>query len=225
MPWRTPAQMVLAVMVALGTIEAQDSRSAVVVLVLADAGSYGQEEATFAALERAGATIVAGELALHPALLVVDSDAARRAGSDPSLLDPTRINSATAANLGRALGVDYVVLGTFIDLYGKVRIDARTVAVVDGSITHAATASGVPDGWFAMLQSIAYQIVDGLDLPPPAPRVARKVTTAALVSYGQGLLAEDAGDTSAAARWYRKAVEQSPGFTEAQAALRRNEGD
>jgi TolB-like protein len=47
------------------------------------------------------------------------------------------VNEATAAKVGKLLGAQYLVMGSYFELMGTLRIDARVVEVETGRIVHA----------------------------------------------------------------------------------------
>ena len=65
------------------------------------------------------------------------------------------------------------------------------------------------------------QILADVELPPlQASRGSRTVPTEALTFYSRALLYQDNGDEARAAEYYRRALEVTPDYTEAQEGLR-----
>jgi TolB-like protein len=207
----------------------QDARQVIAVLAFENGGSYGLDREDFAALERGIPGMLLSQLRQHPDVRAVDRSETQALLDEQNLGAGGRIDAATAAHIGTALGASYVVFGTFIDVYGEFRIDARIVDAESGEILHVATATNNREELFRMIQGIADQILADGDLPRmPATienaRAARSVPTDALTFYSRALLYQDGGDMARATEYYRSALEISPDYTEAQEGLQQVEG-
>lgn len=225
---RTLVSAVCASAVVAGTLAGQDLQPNMAVLPFEDGGSYGRDQEDFAALERGIPGMLISELMLHPDARLVDRAEAQRLLDGQNLVETAHVNAATAAAVGRVAGVDYVVFGTYVDLYGKFRIDARIVDVKRAEIVQVAAANADRAGMFHVLQRIAVEILADVRLPPlpediEATRTSRTVPTDALTWYGRALLYQDRGDVSGALECYRRALEILPDYAEAREGLRRIE--
>lgn len=219
------ALAVLAISVAASPLAGQNLPTGIVVLAFEDVGSYGQDQEDFAALERGIQGMLISDLRQHPDARLVDRAAAQRLMDQQNLDESAHVNAATAANVGKISGVRYVVFGTYVDLYGKFRVDARIVDSESGEIVHVATANGDRESLFRILQRIAKDIMADVEFPPlpdeiEAARTRRNVPIDALTFYGRALLYQDQGDPSRAAEFYRRALEVLPDYSEAQEGLR-----
>ena len=215
----------VAITIMAGPATGQDTSPTIAVLAFEDGGSYGQDQADFAALERGISGMLVSELRLHPDSRLVDRDEAQRLLDQQGPAKSGRVNAATARSVGRLVGARYMVFGTFVDMYGKFRIDARIVDVETGDIIHVASASDDREGLFRIIQRIAQEIVADLQLPSlpseiEAVRTGRNVPTGALVFYSHALLYQDQGDTARAVEFYRRALQAFPTYREAQQGLR-----
>ncbi len=108
---------------------AQDTRPGIAVLPFTNGGSYGQDKENFAALERGIPATLIAELTLNPALRLVERAETQRLLDEQNLAESGRVDAATAAKIGSLVGARYIITGTFIDYYGKFRVDARIVDV------------------------------------------------------------------------------------------------
>src|SRR5262249_47794865 len=84
-----------------------------------------------------------------------------------------KVDTRTAARIGKLLGARYLVLGSYFDAMGTFRADPRLVDVETGEIVKALGATGKPDDFLALEQGLA----DGLrqaiaKLPAPAGAAA-----------------------------------------------------
>ena len=134
-----------------------------------------------------------------------------------------RLDATAAARVGKQVGASYVVAGTFVDYYGKVRIDARLIDAGTGAILQVVSTgqrqrAELPQ----MIADIASQLMSGKPLPAlpaGAPPVSR-MTTDALILFGRAVLAQDQGDKATAADYYQRTLKLAPDFTAAKEGLR-----
>lgn len=128
----------------------------------------------------------------------------------------------TAAAQG---GAKVLVVGSLLDQYGDIHIEARMIDAATGE--PIAVIRGDPK--LAKREQLAQAIADLADRLADQPGVGGRrvgparagVPVEALVGYGKGLRYEDAGDRTKAAEAFRVALRGAPGFTEAGVALRR----
>lgn len=220
--------LLLAGVASAGSTAAQDTRPGIAVLAFENGGSYGQDKENFTALERGIPGMLISELRLHPDARLVDRGETQRLLDEQDLGASGRVDAATAARIGKMVGARYMVFGTFIDVYGEFRIDARIVDVESSEILYVATSNNNREELFHIIQDIAGQILADVELPPlPAngqAQQSRDVPTDALTYYSRALLYQDRGDTAQATEFYRRALEVFPEYTEAQEGLRHVEG-
>ena len=125
--WRRMAFTLALVLWALPAVSgAQDTRPGIAVLPFENGGSYGQDKENFDALEKGIAGMLISELAQNPGARVVDRSETQRLLDEQNLGKDGRVDAATAAKIGKLVGAKYMVMGNFIDFYGKFRVDART---------------------------------------------------------------------------------------------------
>jgi TolB-like protein len=211
----------------------RDARPGLAVLPFENGGSYGREREDYDALRRGIAAILIADLALNPGIRLVDRAETQRILDEQALGSAGRVDAGTAARVGRLVGARYMVTGTFIDLYGDFRLDARIIDVETGEIlkvVRSDTKFSDIKQLSSMIGSVAQRILAETNLPAMPASVAtttaaaRQVPTEALNLYSRGLLYEDRGDRSRAIEYYERAVATFPGFTEAKEALRKLRG-
>lgn len=200
---------------------AQGAPLRVAVLPFADGGSFGQDKANFDALQSALAALLDAELGANPRLAMTDRVATERELEALKLGSRGRIDVATAARIGAALGAGYVISGAFTDHYGRFGMDARIVNVGSGTIV----AVAVPDASLRdrrdvsrMLTSITTKIEQALEVSVPRA-AAPPVSTDAVTELGLGLDAERRGERARAIEWYQRAAAHVPSPPVARARL------
>jgi hypothetical protein len=140
------------------------------------------------------------------------------------------VDPATAARAGRLLGAGRIVQGRLDGNESELRIQAMVVAVPATAQARPApvTQRGALRELFAMQNNVALDLYRtlGVELTvAERERVLRQPTqnVQALLAFGIGLEAEDAGRLAEAAGHYRRAAALDPAFAEADAALERAE--
>jgi TolB-like protein len=162
--------LALAMAANVGPAAAQGSRVAVAVLPFENSGSYGQEKAAFEALELSIPAMLAGELAKHPAVQVVERGRVEQVLKTQQLAPRTRVDAGMAAKIGQESAARYVVIGSFVDFYGRLRINARVVDASGGTILTVASNDDPALQDRARLrqsiQAVRDKILAAIGLPP-----------------------------------------------------------
>ena len=220
---RTARLMLLLGVAAAAPLSAQAAAPTVVALTFENGGSYGLDSLDFSGLGRAIPAALTAELARNPGIRTIDRGEAQRVVDRDGLSRGGRVDAASAARVGKQLGAGYVVTGTFVDYYGRVRIDARLIDTGKGTILEVVSSGQRPRAELPqMIADIASQLMSGKRLPaPPAGSPATtRVSSDALVLFGRAVLAQDQGDKAAAADYYQRALKLAPDFAAAREGLR-----
>lgn len=109
---------------------AQAGGVTVAVFPFENAGAYGEDRTAVEARRVAIAAMFATELGARPGIRTVDP---REAGRALGGL-PQRVDAATAARAARQLGARYAVTGSFVDHFGRFRLNAQLVDARSGAI-------------------------------------------------------------------------------------------
>ena len=206
---------------------AQDRRPVVAVLPFENGGSYGKDKEDFDALRKGLAAMLISELGVNPALRLVDRFETQRILDEQGLAVAERVDKETAARVGKLVGARYLITGSFIDLYGDFRMDARLIDVETGEIIKVVRNDPKYHDrrdMYRMVQSVAERVGTGTPLPPLPVGTAlrtRQVPTEALAYFSRALLYQDRGDRAKAAEYYQKALAAYPDYTEASEGLRK----
>jgi TolB-like protein len=235
---RTWMGVALALAVVTPARAQQDTRPGVAVLPFENGGSYGKSKEDYDALRLGISAIMISDLADKGSIRLVDRAETARLLDEQSLAAQGRVDAGTAARIGKLVGARYMIAGTFIDLYGEFRLDARVIDVETGEILK--TVRNDPkyknvEDLYPIIQSVADRIMAETELKalPASTRPAGSsgpagaksaVPTDALILYSRALLYEDRGEVSKAIEYYRKALDRFPEFTEAEAGLRKASG-
>lgn len=211
---------------------AQAGAPGVAVLPFENGGSYGRDREDLEALRRGIAGMLISELSARPGIRLVDRSETQRMLDEQNLAASGRVDAATAARIGQLVGARYMIAGTFIDLYGDFRIDARIIDVESGEIvTVVRNDPQLRDRreLYRMIQSVAERIGSDSRFPrvgageTPA-RASREVPTDALAFYSRALYHEDRGERDKAVEFYERALREFPAYAEASEGLRKLRG-
>jgi TolB-like protein len=210
-------------------LAAQDSRPGIAVLPFENGGSYGKDKEDFDALRKGIAATLIYELARNPGARLVEREQTQRLLDEQGLGVAERVDAATAAKVGKLVGARYMITGSFIDLYGDFRVDARIIDVESGEIMKVVRSDPrLHDrrDMFRMIESVARAIMADTRLPTlPASAAQRSaVPTEALAHFSRALLYEDRGDKPKSIEYYQKALAVFPNYAEANEGLRKARG-
>ena len=224
----------LLALLAATSVSAQqaDTRPGLAVLPFENGGSFGQGQEDYDALRRGIAGILISELSQNNAIRLVDRAETQRILDEQALASAGRVDAATAAQVGKLVGARYMVTGTFIDLYGEFRLDARLINVETGEIMKVVRNDPQYKDvkqLYRVIQSVAQRLMadtklSALPVSTTTTLAAREVPTEALNLYSRALLYEDRGDRTRAIELYEKALDKFPDFTEAKEGLRKARG-
>jgi len=219
---RSLALALVAAWVASSSLAAQQDRATFAVLPFQNEQSFGLEPEAYAALELGLAQLLASELARSPGGAVVDRGRTEEAVGKRTV-PPVRLDAAAAQRIGGLVGARYVVLGNFVDAYGRIRVNARLVDASSGqflkSVSNDDPKLQTRDQLHRAVQAVAQKILAELGLPAPA--ASPVLPTPAVLAFSRGLAAEEAGDKAAAAKHFQAALDAAPGFGEAREAAAR----
>jgi len=189
--------------------------------------SFGLDQETLGALGGGIAQILASELSLSPGGSAAPRSSTAGAITSQALAKSARIDAATAAKIGKLVGAKYVIMGNFVDYYGKFRLNVRVVDAQTGAIVKGFSNEDPKmqdrDQIYLITQTVAQKILQELKLPP-APVTTVAVPGASVIAFSLGLKAEDAGNKAQAASLYERALQSAPDFPEAKDALARVKG-
>lgn len=187
---------------------------------------------TLRPLERALAEFLVTDLSQTGRLEVVERARVQLLLNEIALADSGRVDPATAARGGRLLGAEQVVQGRLGGTQAELEMEVRVARVTPAGARMDGEPVGQRGGMrelIEMQKRLALGIYDrlGVDLTPTErERVLRRPTEnlQAVLAYGRGLEAADAGDFARAADHFSQAATLDPGFAAARAEARAAEG-
>jgi TolB-like protein len=162
------------------------------------------------------AAMLLSELRQNRSIELVERERLRAVLNEIDLAQSGRVDAATAAQVGKILGADYMIFGVFIiDRRGSLRIDARAVQVETTRLDHVETVSDDADNLLRAVRRLGTQLSATLRLPGREVRgseleVARKGQVIANLKYARALLEEDRANSARAIELYREFLSETP---------------
>lgn len=135
------------------------------------------------------------------------------------------IDGPTAQQVGKLLGAQQVLLGSFVCLPNKkLRLDARLVQVETGLTLRAGEETGNEGQLFAMVARLNEKLLRELAVRVTAAELTRleetrNVSFAAALLYAEGVALEDRKEIKAAIKKYEAALARDKNFALAQERL------
>lgn len=134
----------------------------------------------------------------------------------------------TSAKVGKLLGAEYLVLGSYFSLAGTLRVDARLVKVETGEVMHASGANGGIAEFMDLERKLAGSFRDKLAalvpgvlqaLPTLVAAAAEARPLEAAMALSEGLIALDNHELPRARESFQKALAADSRMAEAKSQL------
>lgn len=136
------------------------------------------------------------------------------------------IEESATIEVGRMLGVQYILHGQVTSIVDNLRMDIRAVDVETSEIVTVFKKSDKTSELFAVVVSIADEFGGKLDLVPPAGRApASPIPVGATIEFSRAVDLEDCGEVEEAIEHYEATLEIHPTHRDAIHALERLRGD
>jgi TolB-like protein len=137
-----------------------------------------------------------------------------------------RLDESSAVEIGKLLGVQYVVTGQATDIVGNLRMDIRAIDVETSEIVAVLKMSDRTTELLSVVVALADEFGEQLNLVPPSQRAAvESIPVPATIAFSRAVDLEDRGDTERAIEFYERTLELHPSHRDAQLALERLRGE
>lgn len=137
------------------------------------------------------------------------------------LTESNNFDSTTTAKIGKLLGAEYLVLGSYFEFMGTFRIDARLVKVETGKIIASAGFSGKVDEFEQIEKKVVAELQKKIVGITRNNSVSKGISLNTATQYGVALNKIDSGDTKSAVTLLRDIVDASPDFALAKEMLQK----
>jgi serine/threonine protein kinase/tetratricopeptide (TPR) repeat protein/TolB-like protein len=169
------------------------------------------------------------ELAAGGKLRTIASETVSRVKTELAVPNADTLASATLERLGKNLGSDFVVLGSYLDLGkdgdGQIRLDIRVQDTANGELVAAQSETGTGAQLAELVSRAGARLREQFGIPRISPnetaglRASMPSNPEAMRLYAEGLASLRAFDAMAARKRLRHAVEADPSYPLAHSAL------
>jgi len=136
-----------------------------------------------------------------------------------------RIEETDAIEVGKMLGVQYVLHGQVTSIVDNLRMDIRAVDVETSEIVTVMKKSDQTSELFSVVVDLADEFGAALNLVPPSNRApAESIPVRATIEFSRAVDFEDRGETEQAIRHYEATLAIHPTHRDARRALERLRG-
>jgi TolB-like protein len=136
-----------------------------------------------------------------------------------------RVDDAVAIEVGKLLGVQYVLLGQAMSIVDNLRIDIRAVDVETSEVIAVMKKTNETIQLLNVVVELADEFSEALSLSPPSARPEVEVIpVAATIALSRALTYEDDGEIEQAIEQYEAVLAIHPTHRDAQRALERLRG-
>jgi TolB-like protein len=145
---------------------------------------------------------------------------------EQKLNNSKQFDATTASRLGKLLGVEYMLTGSYFEMMGKLRIDARIIQVETGKIMKSEGVDGDTPTFFNLEKQLMRKIATGLEVDLPTASVnsgntSKPITYEASMQFSDGLEQMDRGNAKEALIIFDKVLANYPDFTPAKEAIQK----
>ena len=172
------------------------------------------------------------ELSRNPAIRTVEPQRLRRALAAQKLDAQGRLDDEAASHVGRIVGAQWVIRGTFTgDGHGTIRITAYMVDVATGQLEHTASAEGRQANLAALIGQLSEHLAHDMHLADlsregrRAREVTQKASYTTTLMFARAIEARDAGRVQQAISMLKQLLADEPEYEPAQNELTRLHSD
>jgi TolB-like protein len=98
-------------------------------------------------------------------LTMVDRQALEKVLAEQKINNTKSFDPATATKVGKLLGAEVIITGTYFELFGSLRVDAKFLNVETGQIVFSVGVDGAREKFLELKNSLANKIVEKLKYP------------------------------------------------------------
>lgn len=184
----------------------------------------GSDNAELSRLRKGLADMLISDLSKVKMLNVIERARLEEILKEQKLNNSKEFDASTASKVGKLLGVQYILTGSFFDMMGTMRIDARIIDVETGKIIKSEGIDGATNTFFDLEKKLVVKIAGGLNVDLAAEKTNATSTETSLsydtsLLYSDGLEQMDKGETSKAIDTFKKVLQKNPDFLPAKQAL------
>jgi len=131
---------------------------------------------------------------------------------------PGKFDVNSAVRVGKLLGVNAVVMGSFIKFKGDMWLGARLVKVETGEILATDDVKGDADNFFELCEKLSGKVAKAVNVNITEAQLEKGNETKsldAMMAYSEGLVLVERGDYDGAYKKFNEALEKDPSYEKA----------
>jgi TolB-like protein len=181
-------------------------------------------DAKYNALSKGIADMLITDLSKVKGVTIVEREKLEKLLQEIKLGQSKYFDQTTAMKLGKGLGAQNILTGSFYILDNIIRIDARLIDVQTGGVIFAEQVSGSKNNFFALHQQLANLLAKNINVAY-SPNLSglykptEQVSIKEIVNYSNALELQDVGMDNDAKLLLEKTVKSNPKFQFAQFKL------
>jgi len=156
-------------------------------------------EASMEKLKKGLADMLISDLSNVRMLKIVERDKLESILKEQKLSNTKEFDPATAAKIGKLLGAKKIVVGSYFEMFGSLRMDARFIDVETGTVLKAEGVEGETSNFFKLQKSLAWKLIRNIDVnlldkETDAINNAKAISFEDFEKYSEALNLYDKGD-------------------------------
>lgn len=153
-------------------------------------------------------------------LRVVEREKLEELLNEINLSNSKEFDAATQQKMGKLLGAETILFGSYFELMGQFRVDAKIVKTETGEILKSEGVNDATADFMKLEKQLIWKIARGLDVrfdekEKAVIMASESVSYDATLIYAEGLGLYDDGDKSGALKKFKRAVDMAPDFQRA----------
>jgi len=153
-------------------------------------------------------------------LRVVEREKLEELLNEINLSNSKEFDAATQQRMGKLLGAETILFGSYFELMGQFRVDAKIVKTETGEILKSEGVNGATADFMKLEKQLIWKIARGLDVrfnekEKAVIMASESVSYDATLVYAEGLELYDNGDKPGALEKFKEAVVLAPDFDRA----------
>ena len=174
-------------------------------------------DAKYNALSKGIADMLITDLSKVKGVTIVEREKLEKLLQEIKLGQSKYFDQATAQKLGKGLGAQNILTGSFYILDNIIRLDARLIDVQTGGVIFAEQVSGNKNNFFALHQQLANLLAKNINVPYSPDlsglyKAGEEVTLKEVVNFSNALELQDVGMSSDAKQILEKTIKDNPKF-------------
>ena len=141
-----------------------------------------------------------------------------------NLSNSVEFDASTQQKIGKLLGAETVLFGSYFELLGTFRIDARIVKTQTGEIFKSEGVNGKTEDFVQLEKELVWKIVSGLDVKfsekeKSSIMSSKSISYKSTLLYAEGLEYYDNGNIKSALAKFQESLSLSPEFDKAKSMI------